>query len=112
MRRRADSLGRMIAAATLIDPRERSCLLHDHTWHGHIVKCQPEVKDHRLLVEQAIRSPDQIRLSNSDPDCRLYYGPGPRDGVIIMVVAEVVLGIVKTAHLAKKVTGGALEWSK
>ena len=29
-----------------------------------------------------------------------------------MVVADVVRGIVKTAHLAKKVNGGAVEWSK
>ena len=101
-----------MADTTLTDPLGRKIVLHDHTWHGHIVKGHPEMMAHRLLVEQAIRSPDQIRLSNSDLDCRLYYGPGPRDGVIIMVVADVLLGIVKTAHLAKKASGGALEWSK
>lgn len=101
-----------MADATLTDPLGRAIVLHDHTWHGHIVKFHPEVKHHRSLVEQAVHSPDQIRQSKSDPDCRLYYGPGPRAGVIMMVVAEVSLGIVKTAHLAKKATGGALEWSK
>ncbi len=101
-----------MADAKLTDPLGREIVLHDHTWHGHIVKYHPEVKDHRLLVEQAIHSPDEIRHSNSDADCRLYYGPGPRADVIMMVVADVSLGIVKTAHLARKVTGGALEWSK
>ena len=101
-----------MADTKLSDPLKREIVLHDHTWHGHIVKCHPEVKDHRSLVEQAIRSPDLIRLSNSDPDCRLYYGPGPRADVIMMVVAGVALGIVKTAHLAKNATGGASEWSK
>ena len=32
--------------------------------------------------------------------------------VIMMVVGDVALGIVKTAHLARKVTGGTVEWSK
>ncbi len=101
-----------MADAKLKDPLGRGIVLHDHTWHGHIVKCHREVKDQRSLVEQAIRSPDQIRHSNSDPDCRLYYAPGPRAAVIMMVVADVSLGIVKTPHLARKATGGASEWSK
>ncbi len=100
-----------MADANLTDPFGREIVLHDHTWHGHIVKYHPEVNNHRPLVEQAIHSPDEIRHSNADPDCRLYYGPGPNPGVIIMVVADVSLGIVKTAHLARRVTGGALEWS-
>jgi hypothetical protein len=101
-----------MADAKLTDPLGREIVLHDHTWHAHIVKYHPEVKPHRSLVEQAIGSPDEIRHSNSDADCRLYYGPGPRADVIMMLVGDVSLGIVKTAHLARKVTGGALEWSK
>jgi hypothetical protein len=30
----------------------------------------------------------------------------------MMVVVDVVLGLVKTAHFARRVSGGALEWSK
>ena len=101
-----------MADVILNDPLKREIALHDRTWHGHIVKFHPEVRHDRLLVEQAIRSPDQIRFSNSDPNCRLYYGPGPRADVIMMVVGDVALGIVKTAHLARKVTGGTVEWSK
>jgi hypothetical protein len=29
-----------------------------------------------------------------------------------MLVADVVRGVVKTAHLAKKVSGGAIEWAR
>jgi hypothetical protein len=97
---------------TLIDPLGREVVLHDRTWNGHIIKGHPEVDGHRALVEQAVRAPDEVRVSRSDPDCRLYYGPGPWPDVRIMVVADVVHGLVKTAHLAKKISGGAVEWSK
>jgi hypothetical protein len=87
-------------------------VLHDRTWHGHVVKAHPEMNRHRDLVEAAVRSPEQIRLSQSDPDCRIYFGPGPRRGVKMMVVVDVSLGLVKTAHLAKRVSGGEQEWSR
>jgi hypothetical protein len=81
------------------------------TWYGHILKCHPEVKKARRLVEAAVVNPLEIRMSRSDADCRLYYGPGPRAGLLVQVVADVVQGVVKTAHFAKKITGGNLEWS-
>jgi len=96
----------------LTDPLGRTMVLHDRTWHGHILKAHPEMGRTRALTERAVRSPDEIRHSNSDANCRIYYGPGPRPGVRMMVVADVVLGLVKTAHLAKKVSGGSQEWSK
>jgi hypothetical protein len=101
-----------MADTTLVDPLGRTIVLQERTWHGHIVKGHPEIKDDRRLVEWAVESPDEIRHSGSGPDCRIYYGPGPRPTVIMMVVADVALGIVKTAHLARKATGGAVEWSK
>lgn len=85
---------------------------YDRTWDAHIVKGHPEVREHRTLVEQAVESPDEIRVSRSDPDCRLFYGPGPRSSVRIIVVVDVAVGTVKTAHLAKMTGGGVLEWSK
>ncbi len=93
------------------DPLHRRVTLHDRTWFGHIVKGHPEVTEHRRLAEWAISSPEQIRLSTADPNCRLYYGKGHRPDVKMLVVADVVLGVVKTAHLARKISGGALEWS-
>jgi len=94
------------------DPLGRSIVLHDRTWHGHILKAHPDMEPNRSLVEQALRSPDEIRHSRSDADCRIYFAPGPRKGVRIMVVADVALGLVKTAHLAKTISGGPQEWSK
>lgn len=94
------------------DPLGREIVLHDRTWHGHIIKGHPEVSDARALVEQAVRAPDEIRHSRSDVDCRIYFGQGPRNGVKIMVVVDVALGLVKTAHLAEKISGGSIEWSK
>ena len=97
--------------ATMIDPLGRSIILYDRAWYGHIARNHPEVKRLRHLVEDAIRSPYTIAFSTSDPDCRIYDGPGPRTGVMIRVVADVVLGLVKTAYLCRKVGGGTVEWS-
>lgn len=96
---------------TLIDPLGRALILHDLTWDGHIIAGHPEVARHRDLVEAAITSPICIRLSLRDPDCRLYYGLGPRPTVKIQVVADIGLGVVKTAHLAGRISGGSEEWS-
>ncbi len=97
---------------TLTDPLGREVVLHDRTWHGHIIKGHPEVDGHRALVEQAVQAPEEVRMSHSDPDCRIYFAPGPRPAAKIMLVADVVRGVVKTAHLAKKVSGGAIEWAR
>ena len=99
-----------MADTSLRDPLGRMVVLHERTWYGHIVRGHPEVATHRALVEAAVRQPDAIRHSRSDPECRLYFGPGPRPGVRMMVVADVAQGIVKTAHLVKKIFGGAVEW--
>ncbi len=98
--------------AELTDPLGRRIRLHERTWYGHILKAHPEMGPARSLVEEAVRSPDEIRHSTSDPDGRLYYGSGPRSEVRIMVVVDVALRLVKTAHFARRVSGGALEWSK
>ncbi|MEX2387921.1 MAG: hypothetical protein WD534_08585 [Phycisphaeraceae bacterium] len=94
---------------SLTDPLGRAITLHDRTWFGHIVKGHPEVADCRDLAEHALRQPQQIRLSATDPDCRKYLGPGPRDGVKILVIADVAEGLVKTAYLTKRPTGD-IEW--
>ncbi len=83
-----------MADVRLTDPLNREITLHDRTWVGHIVKGHPEVAECRQLVERAIAAPTEIRHSRSDTDCRIYYGPGPRPTVTIMVVVDVTLGIV------------------
>jgi hypothetical protein len=100
----------MMADTTLVDPLGRTVVLHDATWYGHIIKRHGELAPHRKLVERAIRDPLEIRFSTSDPDCRKCYGNGPRGGIMIVVVIDVVAEIVKTAYLANRMTG-AVEWS-
>ena len=100
-----------MADANLTDPLGRSIVLHDSTWYGHILKGHPEMARARSFVEQAIQAPVEVRASNSGPDCRLYYGAAPRIGLLVQVVADIVLGVVKTAHYAKRITGGNVEWS-
>jgi hypothetical protein len=65
----------------------------------------------RLLAERAMTEPLEIRMSAADPDCRLYFGVGPRAATMIAVVADIAAGFVKTAHLVK-VAKGVVEWSK
>ena len=101
-----------MADTTLRDPLGRTMILHDHTWHGHILPGHPEMKQLRSLVERAVTDPLEIRISDAAPrNVRLFFGVGPRKGIMIVVVAEVIQGFVKTAHVIKK-TKGALEWSR
>lgn len=94
----------------LTDPLGRSITLHDHTWHGHILKRHPEMRPYRRRVEQAITDPAEIRFSDADPDRRWYYAPSHNPRFLIIVAADVVAGFVCTAHLVRQVKG-KLEWS-
>ena len=85
---------------------------HEGTWYGHILKGHPEMRDTRRLVEEAIEVPSEIRFSRSDPDCRLYFRLSSRGNLYIMVVVDVTDRFVKTAHWARKISGGRVEWSK
>ena len=100
-----------MADTQLKDPLGRAITLHDHTWYGHIIKGHPEVRQHRQIVEDAIRSPQEIRLSAADANCRLYYGAGPRAGIFVVTVVDLALSLVRTAYLARKLKG-AVEWSR
>lgn len=95
----------------LRDPLGRRVVLHDHTWHGHILQRHPEMRSNHLLVQLAVNDPIEIRYSDADPDCRLYFGDGPRLDTMIVVVADLLRGIVMTAHLVKAAKG-AIEWSR
>ena len=94
----------------LRDPLGRLITLRDRTWFGHIVRGHPEMELERGRVEDAIERPHEIRVSRADPNCRLYFGAGPRKETRIVVVVDVRPAIVKTAHLARRVSGGNVEW--
>jgi len=47
----------------LHDPIGRLIVLHDRTWHGHILKRHPELQGQRALVERAVTDPTEIRIS-------------------------------------------------
>ncbi len=92
------------------DPLGREVTLSDAAWYGHIVRNHREMSRFRFAVGRTIEQPDEIRFSASDEACRLYYAPSPRQGFMICVVADVQIGIVKTAYLAKTPKQGATEW--
>ena len=101
-----------MANRTLTDPLGRSITLHNRTWDGHILRNRPELRSHRRLIEEAVTAPLEIRIDTADAaDGRLYYGTGPRPGMMIVVAANVAVGHVLTAHLTKAPKAGAIEWS-
>jgi hypothetical protein len=101
-----------VADTNLTDPLGRQIILHERTWSVHVLKGHPDVAPLRPLAEDAIRHPLEVRQSTSDPDCRLYFCKVPRRKLYLMVVADVVKGLVKTAHLTRKIKGGPIEWSR
>lgn len=62
------------------------------------------------LVLQAVERPITIRYSATHRGSRKYIGAGPRRGLIMVVVADINLGLVKTAYLARRASGD-IEWS-
>jgi len=92
------------------DPLKRELLLSDATWFGHIVKGHPDIAQQRLLVEHAVRRPIEIQVSIYDNDCRVYYSEPNKAGRMIVVVADITIGVVKTAYAAIKKKKGNIEW--
>jgi hypothetical protein len=92
------------------DPLGRTVRMDDATWYRHILRNHRELTGERGVIGSTIKNPLEIHFSSSDPDCRLYYGPGSRLGLIICVVADVVGGYVKTAYFSKKIKQGGKEW--
>jgi hypothetical protein len=100
-----------VTDSALTDPLGRSIVLHDRRWHGHIIKRHPEIESYMPLLRRAITEPIEIRYSQADVDCRVYFGEGPRKGIMIAIVVDLAGGFVKTAHLIKAAKG-VVEWSR
>jgi|SRR5437660_2863994 len=96
--------------STIEDPLGREIRLTNATWFGHIVKGHPDMALLRLRVEHTVRQPKEIQVSTYDDDCRVYYSEPNKAGRIIVVVADVVTGIVKTAYAAVKKKKETIEW--
>jgi hypothetical protein len=98
-----------VADTSLTDPLGRTITLHNYTWYGHVLKRHPGMQRLRQSVEKAVRTPVAICFSTSSADCRVYFGTTPTTGIMVAVVADVVLGHVKTAYRVGG-TKGTPEW--
>ena len=96
---------------TLTDPLSRIIFFPDATWDVHVLARHPEMDRYRRLAELAIIDPLEIRFSATDPATRLYFGSGPGSTLMVEVVANVVDGYLKTAHLVRRMRGD-VEWSR
>jgi hypothetical protein len=92
------------------DPLGREIRLTNATWFGHILKGHPDMARQRLRVEHTVRKPLEIQVSTYDVNGRIYYSVPNKSGEMIVVVADIVIGIVKTAYVALKKKKGSIEW--
>jgi len=100
-----------MAQATLKDPLGRQVTLAEHTWHGHILIGHPDMQQYRSGVELAVTDPLEIRTSQADPNCRIYFGVQSKPGTIIAVLTDINGGFIKTALNAQSAKG-TVEWSR
>ena len=85
--------------------------LADAAWYGHIITTHPEMTSLRSEVEAACTDADTVRQSSSDPDCVIHFKRSvSRPSLLVKVVVNTQDGFVRTAHLAKRVTGGVQLW--
>ncbi len=102
-----------MADTFLIDPLGRQITLHDRTWYGHILPGHPDMHDHRVLLSHAISDPLSIRFDLKLASVRRYIGIGPRSKRVIMVAADVELGLVKSAFVVpERRVHGEIEWQR
>lgn len=85
-------------------------MLHNHTWFGHVLQHHPDMRPYRALASAAVTDPIEIRVSDANPEARVYFGRGPRPGTMIAVAANLAGGFVMTAHLVRRAKG-VMEWS-
>ena len=97
-----------MADQTFTDPLGRPITLHEHTWHGHILKGHKNMRRFRTEAQRTLTQPDRILFSYA-PDARLYVSAPDTSGMMVVVVVDLKLGLVKTAYRAKKTKGGQ-EW--
>ena len=100
-----------MANVELTDPLGRRITISNHTWYGHILRAHPELKSERSRIEKAIEKPEKIKISITSPEIRHYYISANRTGLYLRVVVDIQKGIVKTAHYARTIERGSLEWS-
>lgn len=97
---------------TVQDPLGNRVTLSDDTWRRHITVGHPEMGRYRAPVEQAMSAPLEVRASASDAACVVYMGTLPGRALLVAVVADVRLGIVKTAYPCKSPPKGAILWQQ
>ena len=102
-----------MADETHVDPLGRSITLHDRTWFGHILPGHPDMEVHRALLFRAIHNPLSILFEPGMPHGRRYIGIGPRPERVILVAADIELGLVKSAFIIpERRIRGEVEWQR
>ncbi len=94
----------------LKDPLGRTLVLAERTRFGHILRAHPELMEEREFVESAVVDPREIRISRRSSDVSLYHGSCSHIDLWMRVLADVELGVVKTAHYVRQLEGGQIEW--
>jgi len=99
-----------MADLEVVDPLGRTVRFEGKVWLGHIIEAHPDIKPYRRLVEQALTNLVEVRRSSSKPDHSLYYMPIPGRDLFMQVIVRQTDWTVRSAHLAKTITGGERLW--
>jgi hypothetical protein len=85
----------------------------------HITENHPDLlPEHRDLIASTLAEPDQVRSSKRFGSARLFsrWYPDLKGGkhVVVVVVDELTAGRfwIITAYMARKLTGGTIEWQR
>jgi len=94
----------------VITPLNRTVRVTIAYWEVIVTIKHPIMRGKESLVQQALRSPYEIRRSKTDPDVYLHYGV--ESPYLICVVARYLNGdgFIITAYRTDKIKEGTLLW--
>ena len=85
---------------------------------NHIAENHPDLlPEYKKYISETLANPDQVRLSSRFKNARLFtrWFDFIRNGKYIVVVSQskpLVRHWIITAYLARKLSGGEIEWKK
>jgi hypothetical protein len=81
-------------------------------WQWIVTVKHPVMRGKEALVRAALRDPEQIRRSRSDPEVYLFYRPDPPYHVAVVIKKQDETGFIVTAYRTEAIKEGELIWPR